>query len=151
MSTGLLFDCDETVARAAFSIYGIKPFKFDRALGLIGKDAKLCGAIVFTGYNGYNVEVSYYGKNTVTVGISRLLSRFIIQTFNPSRVTVVTSKRNRFLIRGLQKFGFKVEGMQRCYYGVKDIQRNTGVRFVLFREGLERIAKVDKPTEVATC
>lgn len=144
MSTGLLFDCDEMVAKKAFEQYGALPFKFDRAIGLVTPGPVLQGAVFFTNYNGSNVELSYYGKNTATAGVIRCLARFIIHAFNPSRLTVVTSKRNRHYIRAFQKLGFKVEGIQRCYYGARDCQRHTGVRFVMFRDMIDKIAQVDK-------
>ena len=141
MSTGLLFDADDRVAAWLFNGYGQKPMKYDRALGLMKGD-KLAGAVLFHHYNGSNVEMSYYGPNTATLGVFRCLMRFVILEFNASRLTVMTPKRLRRNVKGFQKLGFKLEGVSRCYYGGRDCARNTGVRFVMFRDGLEKIAKL---------
>lgn len=144
MSTGLLFDCDETVAQHLFTSYGWKPFKYDRAVGLIS-NGKLQGAVLFHCYNGSNVELSYYGNATMTSGVVRTIARFIIHTFNPSRLTVLTSKRNKRFIRSFQRLGFKLEGTQQRYYGARDCNRNTAVRFVMFRERIDVIARLEAP------
>lgn len=148
MSIGLLLDGDEAVANFLFST-GLKPFKYDRALGLLDNGI-LQGAAIFTGFNGSNVELSYYGKATMTAGVIRCIARFIICTFDPSRLTVLTSKRNKRYIRAFQRLGFRLEGTQRCYYGHKDCNRNTGVRFVMFRARLDTIARFEAPIKQAS-
>ncbi len=142
MTTGLLFDCDEEVAGWYAAQEGRQPGKYDKCLGLLNSAGMLIGAIAFQYWNGANVELGYCGKGTLSLGIVRCLARFAVFTFNPSRVTVVTSKRNRQLIKSLQKLGFKFEGVSRCYYGRYDCNRNTGVRLVLFRDALDRLAKI---------
>lgn len=145
MSTGLLFDCDQQVADFVFSLSQRKFTNFDRCLGLVTSSGGICGGVFFHNWNGFNVELSYYGESTLTPGIIRTLARYIICTFDPSRVTVVTPKRNKQLLRSLQKLGFVLEGAQRCYYGQRDCMRNTGVRLVLFRDLLTRLAKFEQP------
>lgn len=142
MKSGLLFDHDAAVAAILFSSYKQKEFKYDRCIGIIDPTGKITGAILLHDYNGNNVELSYYGEKTLSAGIVRCLAQFIVCTFDPSRLTVITSKRRKTLMRSLQRFGFKLEGTQRCYYGKKDIVKNVGVRFVMFREGLDKLAKL---------
>src|SRR5271170_6237073 len=127
MSIGVLIGSDDQVAQHFLLPRGQTFFKFDRAVGLI-KDGKLVGTVLFHGWNGANVEISYYGVHTMTAGIIRFLARFAINEFKPSRLTAITSKRNKRFIRSLQRLGFKLEGAQRCYYGADDCNRNTGVR-----------------------
>ena len=142
MAYGLLIGEDEKVAAWAFSTFHLFPTRVDRALGIVSKDGAIKGAILFQNFNGTNVELSYYGPHTASVGISRSIARVILSEFSAARVTVVTSKRNRRIMRGLSKFGFAIEGVQRRYYGHKDCPRNTGVRFVLFHEQICKIAGV---------
>jgi hypothetical protein len=139
MGVGLLFGSDELVANWLFTCYLQKRGSYDRAVGLI-RDGELVGAVLFQGWNGYNVEVSYYGKNTMTPGIIRCLAGYILQEFDPSRLTAMVPKRAKHWIRSLLKLGFKVEGIARCYYGKRDSNRNTAVRLVAFREAIERVA-----------
>ena len=139
--TGMLFDCDEEVANWLFKIYKWPAFKYDKAIGLLDAKGMLVGAVLYHSWNGNNIEVAYYGKNTMTLGVYRALARYVILQFDPSRVTAMTSKKNRQFIKGLMKTGFKFEGISRCYYGKQDCNRNTGVRLVIFRDSLERLAK----------
>lgn len=140
MAHGLIIGNDNVIAQWAFAQFNLYPMAFNRAFGIIDKDKKIVGAILLQNFNGVNLELSYYGPNTLTSGIVRSLARIGIAQFNATRVTVVTSKRNRRLMQSLSRFGFKLEGVQRCFYGAEDTRRNTGVRFVMFREQIERIA-----------
>lgn len=106
-------------------------------------DGKLVGAGLYQNFNGSNIEGSYYGRGTLTPGIVRGLVKGAL-AFDPSRLTVVTAKKNRRLIRALQRIGFRLEGAQRCYYGMRDCARNTGVRLVMFREDMDKIAGTTK-------
>lgn len=145
MSHGLLYGADQHVIKWCFDWQEwklLKPMRFDGALGLVGPDKTLKGAVLLHGYNGNDIHISYFGANTLSPGIVRSIFQYIIAEFDPARVTVVVSKRNKRLIRSCQRFGFRLEGAQRCYYGKVDCIRNTGVRMVAFREQIERWAKL---------
>jgi RimJ/RimL family protein N-acetyltransferase len=141
MPTGLLFECDDAVASWLFAKLQRPVYTYDRAVGLLDSNSKMVGAVIFQNWNGPNIEISYYGKNTMTLGVIRYLARYTLDTFDPARLTAITSKRNRQFMKALQKLGFRVEGAQRCYYGKQDNNRNTGVRFVAFRDEIERVAR----------
>jgi hypothetical protein len=142
MSIGLLYNCDKFVASTAFATCKLKAMPFDCALGLVKDGNTLKGAVIFQNYNGSNVEFSYYGQNALTPGIVKCLARFVIEQFDASRVTVTVSKRRKHLQRVILRFGFRLEGTQRCYYGKKDTSRNTGVRFVMFRDRIDQLARL---------
>lgn len=150
MSIGLLVGSDEQVASHFLAPRNQEFFKYDRAIGIV-KDGELVGTILFHGWNGANLELGYYGKGTVTAGIVRWIARFILSEFNLSRLTVVTSKRNRRLIKSLQRLGFKVEGVSRCFYGEIDCNRNTGMRFVAFKEQIMAVARIGSPEDMQQC
>ena len=138
---GLLLGDDARVARWAFRTFQLHPTPVNSAIGIVDSDGKLVGAGLYQNWNGSNLEGSYYGRQTLTAGIVRGLIKGAL-AFNPSRLTVVTSKKNRRLIRALQRIGFRLEGAQRRYYGLRDCARNTGVRLVMFREQMDSIASV---------
>ena len=140
MTYGLIIGNDSVIAQWAFTQFNLYPMPFNRVLGIIDKDQKVVGAILLQNYNGVNIELSYYGPRTLTVGIARAIARLALGQFNVARATVVTSKRNRRLMQSLLRFGFKLEGVQRCFYGPEDNKKNTGVRFVMFRDRIEKIA-----------
>jgi RimJ/RimL family protein N-acetyltransferase len=123
------------------------PTPFNSAIGIVDPDGRLAGAALFQSFNGFNLEISYYGRKTFTAGILRALAR-AAANFNPSRLTATTSKKNRRFIRGLQKIGFRLEGAQRRYYGMRDCPRNTGVRLVMFREQLDQIAGIASSVQI---
>jgi RimJ/RimL family protein N-acetyltransferase len=137
---GLLAGEDQKVTDWCFTTFNLCRYKVDGALGVITPEGKLIGAVLFHFYNGCNVEISYYGPRTVTLGIVKSIARVVLYTFNASRATMITSKRNKHLIKSLLKLGFKIEGVQRCHYGHADTNRNAGVRLVMFRSRIEEIA-----------
>ena len=140
MIKGLLFDADEVVTSWVFTTYNKVPFKVDRALGVL-EDGKLVGAALFSSYNTMNADLSYYGKNSITPGITKALARIALYELRLARCTVIVPKRPSYLVRKLGSglFGFRYEGVQRRYYGPTNSDRHTGCRFVLFREDMEKL------------
>lgn len=140
---GLILDQDELVVDWAFTTFNIFRMPYNKAIGIIDEKGEIVGSILFQNYNGVNVELSYYGfYRTITPSIVKVIAKIAVGVFNVARLTVVTSKRNRRLINGLLKLGFKVEGTQRCYYGHEDTNRNTGVRLVVFKTRLLEVANM---------
>jgi RimJ/RimL family protein N-acetyltransferase len=140
MPRGLIIDNDQLIASWTYEKFNAYPLPINKALGVLDDTGTLVGGILFHNFNGVNVELSYYGPSTLTPGIVRAIARTTIEFFNAARLTVVTSQRNRRLIRSLLKIGFKLEGVQRCFYGHEDNRRNTGVRLAAFRDKLDRVA-----------
>jgi hypothetical protein len=140
MSTGLLLNNDALVAEYLFQQHIVR-MRYDAAIGIL-KNGVLVGGVLLQHWNGFNVELSYYGRGTLSLGLTRTLARIILLSFNPSRVTVTVNRKNRMLLRGLRKLGCVLEGTQRRFYGDQDINRNIGVRFVMFRERLEALAQL---------
>lgn len=137
---GLLLNGDQQVAAWAFKAYNKVPMKVDRAIGIIDEHAGLVGAALFMHYNGYNAELAYYGKNTVSVGIIRALCTIGLYQLKLSRCTIIVPKRPSFLLRKLPQFGFRYEGVMKRYYGPTDADKFTACRFVAFREDIEKLA-----------
>lgn len=140
MPKGLLLDCDALVTSWAFSTYNKMPMHIDRAIGIV-ENNQIIGAALFSSFNGVNAELSYYGRNTVTVGIIRALARIMLYELRLARCTVIVPKRPSFLLKKLPRFGWRYEGVQRRHYGHTDSPRHIGCRFVLFREDMEKLAK----------
>jgi RimJ/RimL family protein N-acetyltransferase len=145
---GLVFGIDHYVAKWQKDNYGwAEIFLYDQCIGICDDKQNLKGAIFLHGYNGNDIQLSYYGEQTLSVGIARSVARFILEQFDPSRLTVIVSKRNKRLIRSCQRFGFRLEGVQRRYYGKIDSNRNAGVRLVAFRDHIEHVARLAYPLE----
>lgn len=142
MARGLLIGSDEAVADWLFTVYKLPRIRYDCALGVVDDQKVLVGAVMFHYWNGTNVELSYFGANTISPGIIRSLAKFTLFRFDPARLTVTISARRRQFLRAVQKIGFKPEGVQRCYYGKRDCRRNTAHRFVMFRDQIEKLARL---------
>src|ERR1700744_6276783 len=143
MTAGVLIGMDEQVAAWAFKAYNRAPMHVDKAIGVV-ENNQLIGAALFTSYNTVNVEFSYYGKRTLTAGIIRCLAKIALFELRIVRCTIIVPKRPSFLLRKLPKFGFRFEGVQRRNYGAEDTAKNTGCRFVIFREDIEKLARVSR-------
>lgn len=137
---GILVGHDEQVADWACKQHQVFRMPINAAFGVITPQGELVGAALFQNYNGNSVDFSYYGRNTLTLGIMRSMARAVLQLFGPVRVTIMTSKKKKHMLRWLPKVGCKLEGVSRCYYGRADNNRNTAVRFVLFADALENLA-----------
>jgi RimJ/RimL family protein N-acetyltransferase len=136
---GLLLDQDQLVMAWARKTFRLWPQPVDKAIGIIGGGGNLVGVCFFQGFNSVNVDLSYYGPNTLTSGIVKFIAQTVAEEFKAARLTVVTSQRNRRLIKSLLKIGFKIEGVQRRFYGHHDNKRNTAVRLVVFRERIDEV------------
>jgi hypothetical protein len=138
MPRGLLIDADAHVANWAFKTTNRVPVLVDRAIGIVD-GGQIVGAALFTSYNSFNAELSYYGKGTVTLGIIRSLARIALYELRLARCTVIVPKRPAYLLKKLPKFGFRYEGVQHRFYGPTNHPRHTGCRFVAFREDIEKL------------
>lgn len=141
MGFGLLLAEDKAVAEWVFTKHNVFPMPVNRALGIVNVATKeMAGAVLLQNFNGVNLELSYYGKGTFTAGIVKSIARIIALEFNAARTTVTTSKKNKRLMRSIQRFGFRLEGNQRRYFGHRDCYRNTAIRFVMFRDQIDKLA-----------
>lgn len=143
----LLFGLDGQLASALFTYKGWPPMSFDRCVGILDEEQKLIGVALFQNWNTCNVDFSYYGDGTLTLGLVRGLARYALEQFDCSRATTLVSKKRRRHLKTVLKFGFRYEGTQRCHYGKVDCMRNTAVRLVMFRDQLEKLAKVSSKAE----
>ena len=145
---GLLFEADSIVADWAFRTHKFHPMKFDKAVGIVDR-GDLVGAIIWQNYNGFNIDFSYYGHNTATLGIMRSVAQHTLKVFNPTRVTIMTPKTNKSLIRFLTRIGGRFEGAMRNYYGERGAS-SIAVRFMFPRSTVETLAQMDKVKRAAS-
>jgi RimJ/RimL family protein N-acetyltransferase len=133
----LLFGHDDTVLDWASKKFGYKFQYVNSAIGVIDRDGLLIGAAVFQASNGTNVEFSYFGPGSLTLGITRKLISFAFNQMKVCRVTAKTPRRNRTVNRALPRFGFKMEGVMKHYYGPK--KRLDAIVFGLLEADARRI------------
>jgi hypothetical protein len=117
----------------------------DAAIGVL-KDNHVIGVAVFQNFNGHNIEFSYYGTNTLTLGSVRWFARFGLNVFNPMRCTITTSQANKRILQFLSAMGASYEGLMKDYYGSDGTKASTAVRFCISRPLIEKLARVEGRT-----
>lgn len=129
-----IYGHDDEVAQWAFSKFATRPVHYEMAIGILDEDG-LVGAIMWHAYRGHDIELSYYGPKTMTLGIARACARIAVDHFKVSRVTARTAKSNKTMTRGIKKIGFEYEGIAHNALGDQD-----QVMYGLYGKNLARLA-----------
>jgi hypothetical protein len=138
MTMQFVYGQDHLVAQWAFAITNSRPMMYNLAIGLTEDQKSFCGAFMFTGYNGSDMEVHYYGPGTLNRRVLKEIFLFALKAFNVNRLTVRTRKKS--MSRGVLKLGAVYEGSMRRVYGPTDDENHKAEQFVFFRERMEEIA-----------
>ena len=129
-----LYNNDKLVADWVSKKWGKPLQNWYFAIGVLNKNGTLSGAATFHNYNGYNIELAYYGPNTVTTQLFREIGDFCVNKLKVERLSVMIPRKNSSMVRNLPKFGFKLEGIIRHYYG--PFKRDDGFLYgILASEG----------------
>lgn len=113
----LVFGDDRTIADWVSKRSG-KPLRnWHHAIGIIDRDGLLIGAASFHDFNGFNTELVFWGPGAFSASVARGLMRFAFDVMGAIRVTARTPRKNRVVVRGLPAFGFRCEGIAKCYFG----------------------------------
>jgi hypothetical protein len=143
----LVMGQDERVAGWMFAKTGCKAVQYNLAVGLAEEEDDLVAGILFTGYNGSDAEVHFYGPTHLTRRTLRTIFLIALRVFNLNRLTVRTRKPG--MARGVRKLGAVYEGKVRRLYGPTDDDRHAGLQFAFFREEIERLAGAERAMEAA--
>lgn len=134
----LVMGHDERVAAWMFKVSGCKPMQFNLAIGLEDIPNELVAGIMFTNWNGSDVEVHFWGPNCLKRRTVRAIFFAAAKVFNVNRVTIRTRKEH--MSRGVLKLGAVYEGIVRRLYGPTDEDRHAGKQYAFFREDINRLA-----------
>lgn len=113
----LLFGHDRIVADWASKRSGSPLRNWYHAVGILDEEGLLIGCASFHDMNGSNVEVCFFGPNSLNISVVRELMRFAFHHLEVNRVTARTPRQNKRLVRHLMKLGFQCEGVMKRYYG----------------------------------
>lgn len=138
MNTGIVYGQDAGVASWLFAQSNCRPMQYEMALGLV-KNFSLVGGILFTNFNGSDVEVHFYGPGLLKRRIVRLIFGLALRHFNANRVTIRTRKSH--MARGVEKLGAVYECEIRRLYGPTDAAEHAGRQYAFFRETIEKLAR----------
>lgn len=130
----LLYGHDPMIAMWTEANFGVPPRKYDMAVGII-EDDQIVGSVMWHAYRGTDIEISYYGPKTMTLGIARQCARVAVEHFGVSRVTARAAKSNKVMTRGVKKIGFEYEGIIHAGCGNSD-----AVMYGLYGKNLVRLA-----------
>jgi len=130
---------DHEVAAWAQDKYerGLRPY--DAALAIVNKQEQIVGAATLHEFNGSNVELCYWGPNTLTRYIAGAIAYFCFRTIKANRITCRTPRWNKPVVRHLPKLGFKYEGLLRRYYGPD--RKHDAIIFGLLLSDAERLLR----------
>lgn len=142
----MLFDSDELVAQWMFAKSGSRPMQYNLAIGIVDDSGVIHGGIMFTGWNGSDAEVHYYGPKHLTRRTVRTIMQIAARVLGVNRLTVRT--RKPAMMRGVRKLGAVYEGKIRRLYGPTDDDRHAGQQFAFFRETILKLAKMEEPANV---
>lgn len=126
---------DDLINSWTLANFGVRNFNSNMALGIVD-GPQMVGSVFFHAHNGPDIELSYFGPQTLTRGLLRTICRIAIDHFGVSRITARTPKSNKQMTRGIHKIGFVHEGIRHDGYGPgKD-----AVMFGLYGRNLARLA-----------
>ena len=130
----LIFGHDSDVAAWTFETFKMPPTRYEMAIAIV-EDHKIIGSVLWHAFRGHDIEISYYGPKTMTLGIARACAKMAMDYFGVSRVTARTSRKNKMMTRGIKKIGFEYEGI--CHHGYGD---EDAVMYGLYGKNLARLA-----------
>lgn len=146
MATRIITGQDTYVARWMFEVSNSRPMLYNMAIGLADESGALVGGIMFTGWNGSEIECHFYGPGTLNRRILRLIMGLAVKHFNVNRMTVRTRKKH--MARGVTKLGAVFEGTIKRLYGPTDRAEHAGRQYAFFRETMERLAGLRNTSNV---
>lgn len=139
----LVIGHDVEVAAWAFATANTCPMQFNLAVGIVNDAGKLCGAFMFTGYNGSEAEIHYYGPGTLKRNVLKDIFLFALNVLKLNRLTVRTRKAS--MARGVAKLGAVYEGRMKRVYGPSDGEEHAAVQFAFYSERMAEIAGLRTP------
>lgn len=125
---------DELVSAWTLAQFGVRNFNSDMALGIFN-GPQMVGSVFFHAYNGFDIEISYFGPGTMTRGLWKQICAVALDHFGVSRITARTPITNKQMKRGILKLGFIYEGIRHSAYGSVD-----AVMYGLYGRNLARLA-----------
>lgn len=131
----LILGRDVEIAAWAFKTFGFHPTQYCMAVGIASPEEGLVAACMFHAHNGPDVELSYYGPNTLTLDLVKKIAKVAVEVLGVSRITARTSRSNKTMTRGIKKIGFEYEGIRKCGYGSQD-----AVMYGLYGKNLAKLA-----------
>ena len=133
----LVFGHDATIADWVEKKFGYPLSRWDKAVGVIDKSGTLVGGAVFRDWNGFNIEIAYYGPNSVTRSVFLGLTKFCFDELKVTRITARTLRQNKIVNQGLPRLGFRFEGVSKRYFG--PYKKHDAINYSLLKSDYDRL------------
>lgn len=94
--------------------------RFGYILGTVGyldKEGTLIGAAVLHDHTKYDVELTYFGKGTLSLDMCKAIAWLSFMRGNVLRVSICVPRKKKRLRVGFEKIGWKYEGIKHQYFG----------------------------------
>ena len=78
---------------------------------------ELCGAIVYNGYNGANIEISFYGPRCMQRRFIKAAFAYPFEQLGVIRLTGRTKRSNKTMCKLFPRLGFIYEATLKNYFG----------------------------------
>ncbi len=94
--------------------------RFSNLLGTVGyldKEGTLIGAAVLHDHTKYDVELTYFGKGTLSLDMCKAIAWLSFIRGNVLRVSICVPRKKKRLRIGFEKIGWKYEGIKHRYFG----------------------------------
>ena len=105
----------------------IGPFS---AIGFIDSEGTVQFALIYTNYNGSNINLHAYGPKGMNKSILKIMLHYPFNELNCSRVTAIVPRSNKKTLRLLPRLNFVYETVLKSYFGNKKEQKRTRWRCV---------------------
>lgn len=113
----LVLGHDALVAQWAKDKYAAGLPPYIQAMGIVDDEGNIRGAATLHEFNGFNVELCYWGPGTASIHIARQITAICFDGLKVLRITCRTPRGNKVLVKHLPRIGFRYEGLLRRYYG----------------------------------
>ncbi len=90
------------------------------AWGITDRRGTLIGAAIFTGYQAKNIELTCVGPGAFKKDVCREIASYAFDDLQCERITLTVAANNEKVLGIAIKFGWRVEGRLRRYYGAVD-------------------------------
>ena len=139
MPLRIVDDDTGAVAAWAYSMSKTTPLLHNKALGIFDERG-IRGCVLFSGYNGSEAEVSFYGPGAFTRYLARTVARIALDHFGLNRLVIRTQHAG--LARICEKLGGIYEGRQACVLGPSMGDEHAVHSWVFFRGQIEKVAGI---------
>lgn len=110
---------DDLFSEYAAKVHGVKIQKPLKAIGIV-HNGRLKGLAFFNNYEHSNIELSCLGRGAFKKEVCKMLAKIAFDDNDCQRITIRIRADNPQTIKIAEKFGWKIEGKLRNYYGSVD-------------------------------